>query len=354
MICKRCKEYINAGKTQICLNCGCKTNNKVKTLEEEFPDITKEWDYSKNELSPSLISSRSGKKVSWIGKCGHRWETSISNRTTKNSNCPICANRTTMPGYNDIRTTHPNLLIEWDYSKNIIKPTEVSFGSDKIKIWWKCCKCSNSWLATSNQRTNLKSNCPYCSNQAIIYGYNDLLTTHPDIAKELADIDLAKRISHGYDKKVLFKCKKCNYQWKTFIYSRLRGTGCPKCNFSTLEIKTKKILDNLGISNETQKRFNICKDKRELPFDFYIPQYNVCIECHGIQHYPYRYKKSSFSKTSRGKKLNLSIIKHHDKIKYHFCKNNDIKLIRIPYWKYNNIQDILIKKLNLYENTLSS
>ena len=73
-----------------------------------------------------------------------------------------------------------------------------------------------------------------------------------------------------------------------------------------------------------------------MPFDFYLPQYNICIEYDGEFHYKMIMEYDEF--------INQKI---RDTIKTVYCKENNIKLIRIPYWEFNNIENILIKELNL-------
>lgn len=81
-----------------------------------------------------------------------------------------------------------------------------------------------------------------------------------------------------------------------------------------------------------------------MPFDFYLPNHNILIEYDGEQHYYDRgYKTGMFRDT-------LEYTQMHDKIKTDYCINNNIKLIRIPYWDYNNIDTILNKELNLHED----
>ena len=73
-----------------------------------------------------------------------------------------------------------------------------------------------------------------------------------------------------------------------------------------------------------------------MPFDFYLPQYNICIEYDGEFHYKMIMGYDEF--------INQKI---RDTIKTVYCKENNIKLIIIPYWEFNNIENILIKELNL-------
>jgi hypothetical protein len=78
-----------------------------------------------------------------------------------------------------------------------------------------------------------------------------------------------------------------------------------------------------------------CKDKQKLPFDFYLPNYNICIEFNGEQHYK-PIKWFGGEKTLEG-------IKKRDKIKMEYCQNNNIPLIII-----NNDNYDLQKKLSLF------
>ena len=99
--------------------------------------------------------------------------------------------------------------------------------------------------------------------------------------------------------------------------------GCPSCNQSRGEIKIRILLDNLKINYLYQYKFENCKNIRQLPFDFYLPDYNTCIEFDGKQHYE--------SIKYFGGQKNLLEIKMKDEIKNFYCENNNIKLIRVGY-----------------------
>ena len=80
-------------------------------------------------------------------------------------------------------------------------------------------------------------------------------------------------------------------------------------------------MDDEKISYKMEYTFNDCKYKKLLRFDFYLPDYNCCIEYDGEQHF----KESTFFRED------LKEIQKRDNIKNEYCKQNDIKLIRIPY-----------------------
>ena len=101
---------------------------------------------------------------------------------------------------------------------------------------------------------------------------------------------------------------------------------------SVAELRIRRYLEINNIQYEQEKRFKDCRDKRELPFDFYLPEYNTCIEFDGQHHY-----KNIFT--------NCSLVQKHDSIKNRYCENHNIKLLRIPYFKGNNIEEIIDKYL---------
>jgi len=109
--------------------------------------------------------------------------------------------------------------------------------------------------------------------------------------------------------------------------------GCSKCSTSKGESKIIKYLKKNNIKYDYQHRYNGCKNIYILPFDFYIPKYNLMIEFNGIQHY----KEVDIF----GGKSYLESVIINDNIKKEYCKNKHIKLLTIPYYFYNNIEDYL-------------
>ena len=205
-----------------------------KTLATEYPEIAKEWHPTKNGmLKPTDVTAGSHKKVWWLGKCGHEWETAIKYRTASGTKCPYCSNRKVLTGYNDLATTNPTVANEWNYEKNIdILPTMISSGSNK-KVWWKC-SLGHEWQAAVVERADRGTGCPYCANQKVWIGFNDLATTNPSIASEWNHNKnqelLPTMVSPGSLKRVWWKCS-LGHEWQATIVKRTtRGDGCPVCS----------------------------------------------------------------------------------------------------------------------------
>ena len=129
-----------------------------------FPDILKDWNYEKNNINPLTLGKSSEYNAAWkCHKCGYEWEARIIKRCNGLKACPVCNNYHVKQGINDLATTNPELLEEWDYEKNEnLSPKNITFGSTK-KIWWKCNKCGHEWQTAIYHRTFGKSECPVCS-----------------------------------------------------------------------------------------------------------------------------------------------------------------------------------------------
>lgn len=199
----------------------------------EIPQLTKEWDYEKNDISPDEITVGSSKKVWWKCEKGHSWKAFISNRA-KGNGCPYCSGRNPVVGQNDLQTLRPELLNEWDWEKNSILPNQFTLHSMK-KVWWICEK-GHSWQAQICERVK-GSNCPYCTNKKLMIGFNDLETRNPELLKEW-DYDkntiLPSEVMYGTARKVWWKCEK-GHSWEASVCTRSRtrenrkGSFCPIC-----------------------------------------------------------------------------------------------------------------------------
>ena len=228
----RCPEfghsYEAAPKKRTGEKTGCPycANRKIligfNDLGTTFPDVAKEadgWD-------PQTVTAGSNKSVSWQCAKSHTWITTVNARISNKSGCPYCANQKILIGFNDLGTTFPDIAKEadgWD-------PQTVVAGSDRMKKKWRCSEFGHSYKATPYNRTAKKSGCPYCSNQKILIGFNDLGTTFPDVAKEADGWD-PRTLVAGSDQKKKWRCSEFGHSYEAKPCSRTFGkTGCPYCS----------------------------------------------------------------------------------------------------------------------------
>ena len=155
------KARSNGEKCPICS--GARVIAGINDLQTTHPEIASEWSEKNLPLKPDEVNAKSRKNVWWrCGKCGNEWK-SVINARVKGTVCPVCAEREVLAGYNDLATTDNQLLSEWDYEQNKLKPTEVSRTSAK-RAWWKC-RHGHSWSMKINERTILKKGCRICEQE---------------------------------------------------------------------------------------------------------------------------------------------------------------------------------------------
>lgn len=138
-----------------------------------------------------------------------------------------------------------------------------------------------------------------------------------------------------------FLPKRPDYFYKKDWCGYLDYLNCEGLKTSYGELRIKKFLEEKNIKFIREKKFKTClnSEKNKLPFDFYLPKYNICIEYDGEHHF--------HVVTKYGGKDFFNKVKEHDKIKTEWCISNNIKLLRIPYNKKNKIPDILKKEIRI-------
>jgi len=198
-------------------------------LLSQYPHIAKQWDYSKNPQPPDEVFAHSNKYAWWICRKGHSWDALINNRTGKGRGCPYCFGYLVIPGETDLFTRCPQLVEEWDYTQNTLDIHSTGeYTHDKA--WW-ICKRDHSWLASIKSRRDGRG-CPYCAGKRAIPGETDLLTVAPHLAKEWDYEQNTLNITEvtlKSNEKVWWICRH-GHKWKTQIYNRAIGCGCPYCS----------------------------------------------------------------------------------------------------------------------------
>ncbi len=130
-----------------------------------------------------------------------------------------------------------NLIKEWCYEEN----EKLGYFPDKLavsstaRVFWKCQKCGDVWQARICNR-NAGHGCRVCAGQKVKAGYNDLATTHPEVAKEwhpTANGDLKpENVMHGSTKKAYWLCKNGHTYYTRIDHRCCMKSECPYCSGS--------------------------------------------------------------------------------------------------------------------------
>lgn len=193
-----------------------------------------EWHTKRNlPLSAADMTTGSGRIVWWIGKCNHEYSSSIKNRALRGDGCSICAGKAILVGFNDLQTTHPHLIDNWDYEENKFTPQQITAGSSK-SVTWKC-KLGHTWPVSPANRLRNESRitgCPTCAGKIVLQGFNDFATIQPQLVQfwdvENNGILKPSQVTEHSNRIVFWKCAS-GHPWKGTVASLSRGRGCPTC-----------------------------------------------------------------------------------------------------------------------------
>ena len=189
------------------------------------PALMLDWN---DGMDPSTLTRGSNRKASWkCHVCGHEWSAVIQSRAINGNGCPACAHRVTVRGSNDLASYAPWLLDELD--DDSFDPGAESRSSERT-VHWKCSKCGHEWDARISNRVN-GTGCPACSRigKATAVGVNDFASLFPDAAREAVGVDMTK-VRVRSNRRILWKCSKCGYEWHATPDARSLGHGCPACS----------------------------------------------------------------------------------------------------------------------------
>ena len=201
-----------------------------------------------------------------------------------------------------------------------IKWTGEYRGTNRV---WLCkCDCGEYREVDIN---TLPQNGVKSSKKCVKYPYKDLKNQR--FGKLIALEPTDKRA----DNKVVWKCK-CDCGNICYVSSTHLSNGdtksCGCLGKSYGEWIISNFLTSKNVFFYQEYKFNDCinpKTNQKLRFDFYLPDYNCCIEYDGRQHF---FSRNSGWDTEQ----NTQIIKYRDSIKNNYCEENKINLIRVPYF----------------------
>jgi hypothetical protein len=212
----------------------------------------------------------------------------------------------------------------------------TEYVNNKTKLYIICDKGHN-WHPTFDNFINKNRKCRKCA---------DIENANRQKEKWVDIVNLVE--SHGYillsnesdyenqNSKLKALCPN-NHTYEFLLPNFKKGKRCSECNKSGGEQEIERILQMYSIDYIFNYRFSDDYIKNK-PYDFYIPSLNLCIEYDGQQHYHMQFDYSL---------LDLMNRKYIDDFKSEYCFTNDINLIRIPYWDFDIIEQILINELNL-------
>lgn len=294
----------------------CKCSKNYNPSNEEF--IIKIKNIFGNKINYNKIEYKSQNHKVIINCDKHGDSTKFPQSLLRGSGCVKCEIKNFKIDTSlFIERSNKTHNFKYDYSL-----VEYINDSTKVKI---ICKNHGVFLQTPNTHIS-GSGCPICSGR-----YNYTLSEFIEKSKKIHNhkYDYTDTNYKNAHTKIKISCKKHGNFYQR-PYSHLQGQGCPSCKESKGEISIFNYLTDNKIKFTRQKTFKGCKNKSLLFFDYYLPEFNLCIEYDGEFH----------SKPIFGLEYLNETVKR-DKIKNEYCEKNNIKLLRINYTNFENIPKIL-------------
>src|ERR1035437_106842 len=335
IICKKCgiefQQLLNAHlRGQGCIKCiGCDKHTQESALKKCF-DIngTEKFDYSK-----SIFDGVNKKVIIICKKCGTEFKQTPKDHWNKQGclSCRLADMFLTTPEFIDKgRLTHG---MKYNYNKSICD------GVDNPVIII-CNTCSYEFKQTPHKHISRKQGCPKCGGSFLLNSeeWVEKAKIVPKQKKKNYDFSLVDYKNNKTKVKII--CKKEGHGVFEIIPSSfLNGSeGCKKCmlQFSG-EFAMEQCFVELNMLFECEKTFDDCRNIFKLPFDFWLSEHNILLEFDGKQHFEPIKRwggEEGFLKTQK-----------RDAIKNKYAADNGIPLLRISYWEFNNINQIIIEFL---------
>ncbi|MCM3154479.1 hypothetical protein M3611_20940 [Priestia megaterium] len=217
-----------------------------------------------------------------------------------------------------------------------------NYENTHTKIEIKHNECSLSYTVTPRNFFN-GHRCPKC--------FGTPKKTVEQLKKEIYDLvgDEYEVIGEYFNTntKIEIKHNECGNAYMVIPYTFLSGRRCPKCIESRGEKKIDEFFRDNRVNFSSQFRFKNCRNTAPLPFDFAVIEggnVKVLVEYDGEGHFkPFRYSKDEEIMLKK-----LKNAQKNDQIKNAYCIDNKIPLIRIPYWEYENVDEILHQVLGYF------
>lgn len=322
-----------------------KCSNRVQKTQEEFVEQVKQLVGNEYEVLGKFKGSRQKVKIKH-NICGYTWDVKASAFVHSGTRCPKCNG-----GIKKIRT-HDDFIREVRIRHGDKYEILSIYKNTYTNIIYKC---NEHGEYTAKPQTFLVNGCNGCSMDRRAKTHEQFLLELRSIHENITPIDIYKRSKY----KMRFKCI-CGHEWKITANQILTGYGgCPICDMNTSigEKEIEKCLQSLNLKYTKQYTNEKCKYVNTLRFDIYVEN-KILIEFDGKQHFePVDFGGKGMEYAEK----DFETRRLQDEVKNNFCIENNIPLIRIPYWENNPfyiLEQILsyfaiIKKQYVDESILS-
>ncbi|WP_156042480.1 zinc-ribbon domain-containing protein [Rhodococcus sp. UNC363MFTsu5.1] len=294
-----------AGKRTGCPKCSRAMQQqapKGQSIADLYAELVEEWHPTRNgDLVPNQVKPGSSSfKIWWICKsCGHEWQATPLSRCRAGTGCAPCsyvertARRDTPKPNRSLAGLFPELIDEWDHSRNgNLDPKTLKPGSDR-KVWWRCQSHGHSWQTHIYQRTgSQRTGCPDCVHRP--EPGRSFAELNPAAALEWHPTRNGKRRPEEFkpssSHRAWWKCRARGHVWQTTITNRSgsNASSCPTCTMwgtSATQIRLTYELIAAGVPIDPEHPKIPVNGRRPVSADIVIPSLLTIVEYDGSHHH---------------------------------------------------------------------
>lgn len=262
-------------------------------------------------------------------ECGTTFRVTPNKFISHNQRCPVCTKIRRIEESRFSQDEITNLFNELGDGEYTILGEYK--GTDKL-LTIKHNTCDFIWDVYPTNFIHHNSRCPKCSGH-----YMDTNIFKEKLKEQYGDEYTVLSEYEGSNNNIIIHHNKCNYSFQTKPANIISGSGCTYCSSSKNEKEMFRVLYKNNIVFEKEKHFYNFTTENGVyyRYDYYLPEYNTLIELDGEQHF----RPIEFFGGEEYFKQRV----FYDNMKDKYAKDNNIQLIRVPYWEFDNMEGIVHK-----------
>lgn len=332
-----------------CPECGfVNTAKKKRMSKSEFVRRADKIHYNKYDYSKVVYSNADTKVCIICPEHGEFWQTP-AHHISRGDGCPICRYKSSAK--TKTFTTQKFIDISKDVHGDKYDYSETTYTKAKLPLVIICPLHGKfSQIAMDHMSGQ---GCPKCGRIRTIEARRNTVDEFIDKAKKIhGDKYGYSKVEYVNNRTPVQICCPKHGDFEQTPHEHLSGCGCPKCFDSSLERELIKLFDEKMIKYEYQKKF-LWMGRQSL--DFYLPDYNIAIECQGLQHYV---AAEGYMGGEKGFRIRQGL----DIRKRRLCNEHGVRIIYYDHTNFDKFlgeqviktQDQLLSVIKEYQSSINS
>ena len=152
------------------------------TLADKYPTLAALWSADNDRDADSILPDSSFEALWVCPDCGGKYDAAVRDVVSGSTECPYCAGRRPLSGYNTLSDKYPSLAAMWAVDND--RRADSVLPDSPYEARWVCSDCGGKFDAPVRDMVNCTTKCPYCADKKALPGFNSFAAKHPDLLEE--------------------------------------------------------------------------------------------------------------------------------------------------------------------------